>query len=51
MSEMNNPKSQIDYILIDNKWKNCLRKIVEKWLSLLKFCECPTRSLYVKSKT
>ena len=25
MSEMNNRKSQIDYILINNKWKNCLK--------------------------
>ena len=25
MSEMNNPKSQIYYILINNKWKNCLK--------------------------
>ena len=25
MSEMNNRKSQIDYILIDNKWKNFLK--------------------------
>ena len=40
MSEMNNHKSQIDYILINNKWKN-----------LLKFCECRIRSLYIKCKT
>ena len=25
MSEMSNRKSQIDYILINNKWKNCLK--------------------------
>ena len=25
ISEMNNPKSQIDYILIGNKWKNYLK--------------------------
>ena len=25
MSEMNNRKSQINYTLINNKWKNCLK--------------------------